>query len=323
MVPTSTRAHEHTSTRYPTYPAAEKPDHTRQHLPCRSTEIRHQHTPRCTSLPRRPAENASPHTTTQAPTVGSIIPAAHTKEGHAQPAAPQKPPRHEPARPNRRPLHPKHPMSPAYHRGRLHFEQPPGGFATIDPRHAGDTPQGSAYGSNSPQATNKNKPHHHNKHTKTSRTRPTQPPKGHAMLALPSNHAGGFATIDPRHAGDTPQRSAYGSNSPQATNKNKPHHHNKHTKTCRTRPTQPPKEHATLAHPSNHAGGFATIDPRHADDTPQGSAYGSNSPHRSQASTGAARSNRKPPQHAQHTRRGAAASAVAPLPGSQPETRVT
>ena len=130
---TSTRAHEHTSTRYPTYPAAEKPDHTRQHLPCRSTEIRHQHTPRCTSLPRRPADNASPHTTTQAPTVGSIIPAAHTKEGHAQPAAPQKPPRHEPARPNRRPLHPKHPMSPAYHRGRLHFEQPPGGFATIDP----------------------------------------------------------------------------------------------------------------------------------------------------------------------------------------------
>ena len=130
---TSTRAHEHTSTQYPTYPAAEKPDHTRQHLPCRSTEIRHQHTPRCASLPRRPAENASPHTTTQAPTVGSIIPAAHTKEGHAQPAAPQKPPRHEPAHPKRSPLHPKHPMSPAYHRGRLHFEQPPGGFATIDP----------------------------------------------------------------------------------------------------------------------------------------------------------------------------------------------
>ena len=214
MVPTSTRAHEHTSTRYPTYPAAEKPDHTRQHLPCRSTEIRHQHTPRCTSLPRRPAENASPHTTTQAPTVGSIIPAAHTKEGHAQPAAPQKPPRHEPARPNRRPLHPKHPMSPAYHRGRLHFEQPPGGFATIDPRHAGDTPQGSAYGSNSPQATNEHKPHHHDKHTKTSRTRPTQPPKEHTTPALPSNHSGDFATIDHRHAGDTPQSSAYGSNSP-------------------------------------------------------------------------------------------------------------
>ena len=150
--------------------------------------------------------------------MGSIIPAAHTKEGHAQPAAPQKPPRHEPARPNRRPLHPKHPMSPAYHRGRLHFEQPPGGFATIDPRHAGDTPQGSAYGSNSPQATNKNKPHHHNKHTKTSRTRPTQPPKEHTTPALPSNHSGDFATIDHRHAGDTPQSSAYGSNSPQAAN---------------------------------------------------------------------------------------------------------
>jgi len=31
-------------------------------------------------------------------------------------------------------------------------------------------------------------------------------------------------------------------------------------------------------------GGFATIDPRHAGDTPQRSAYGSNSPHRAQAS---------------------------------------
>ena len=36
---------------------------------------------------------------------------------------------------------------------------------------------------------------------------------------------------------------------------------------------------------SKHAGDFATIDPRHADDTPQRSAYGSNSPHRAQAST--------------------------------------
>ena len=141
-----------------------------------------------------------------------------------------------------------------------------------------------------------------------------------------SNHTGGFATIDPRHAGDTPQEGSYGSNSPQATNEDKPHHHDKQTKTCRTRPTLPPKEHTTLALPSNHAGGFATIDPRHAGDTPQGSAYGSNSPHRAQASTKptpehpqaspkaahriypstpkqpqastrAPRSNRKPPQH--------------------------
>ena len=121
-----------------------------------------------------------------------------------------------------------------------------------------------------------------------------------------TKHSGGFATIDPRHADDTPQSSAYGSNSPQATNKNKPHHHNKHTKTCRTRPTQPPKKHTTLAHPSNHggfcnhrplhghaalavpsnhAGGFATIDPRHADDTPQHGAYGSNSPPKQTATT--------------------------------------
>ena len=206
MVPTSTRAHEHTSTRYPTYPAAERPDHTRQYLPCRSTEIRHQHTPRCASLPR--------HTATQAPTVSSIIPAARTETRRTRHAAPQKTPHPTPPRPNRSPLHPKHPMSPAFHRGGLHFEQARGGFATIDHRHAGDTPQRSAYGSNSPQATNENKPHHHNKHTKTSRTRPTQPPKEHTTPALPSNHSGDFATIDHRHAGDTPQSSAYGSNSP-------------------------------------------------------------------------------------------------------------
>ena len=229
---TSTRAHEHTSTQYPTYPAAEKPDHTRQHLPCRSTEIRHQHTPRCASLPRRPA--------TQAPTVSSIIPAARTEARRTRHAAAQKTPRHEPARPNRRPLHPKNPMSPPFHRGRLHFEQALGGFATIDPSTG-------------------------------TRRWPFQATTG------------GFATIDPRHAGDTPQRSAYGSNSPQATNENKPHHHDQHTKTCRTRPTQPPKGHAMLAVPSKHSGGFATIDPRHAGDTPQGSAYGSNSPHRAQA----------------------------------------
>ena len=129
---TSTRAHEHTSTRYPTYPAAEKPDHTLQHLSCHSTEIRHQHTPRCASLPR--------HTATQAPTVSSIIPAAHTEARRTQHAAPQKTPRHEPTRPKRSPLHPTHPMSPAFHQGGLHFEQPRGGFYDHRPptrrRHA-------------------------------------------------------------------------------------------------------------------------------------------------------------------------------------------
>ena len=154
---TSTRAHEHTSTRYPTYPAAEKPDHTLQHLPCRSTEIRHQHAPRCASLPRRPATQAPtvssiiPAAHTEArrtrhaapqktPTVSSIIPAAHTEARRTRHAAAQKTPRHEPARPNRRPLHPKNPMSPACHRGGLHFEQAHGGFCNHRPptrrRHA-------------------------------------------------------------------------------------------------------------------------------------------------------------------------------------------
>ena len=42
------------------------------------------------------------------------------------------------------------------------FQATTGGFATIDHRHAGDTPQGSAYGSNSPKPP-----------TKTSHTTPT------------------------------------------------------------------------------------------------------------------------------------------------------
>ena len=57
-----------------------------------------------------------------------------------------------------------------------------------------------------------------------------------------SKHSGGFATIDPRHAGDTPQGSAYGSNSPQATNEDDPHHTN-------TRDIPP----ATRANPSHHS----------------------------------------------------------------------
>ena len=128
---TSTRAHEHTSTRYPTYPAAEKPDHTRQHLPCRSTEIRHQHTPRC--APSRSAPQ-------KAPTVGSIIPAARTEARRTRHAAPQKTPHPTPPRPNRSPLHPKNPMSPPFHRGGLHFKQAFGGFCDHRPptrrRHA-------------------------------------------------------------------------------------------------------------------------------------------------------------------------------------------
>ena len=95
------------------------------------------------------------------------------------------------------------PQTPPRARDAGPSEQPRGGFATIDPRHAGDTPQSSAYGSNSPQATNKHKPHHHDKQTKTCRTRPTLPPKEHAALALPSNH-GGFCDHRPptrrRHA---------------------------------------------------------------------------------------------------------------------------
>ena len=51
---------------------------------------------------------------------------------------------------------------------------------------------------------------------------------------------GGFATIDPRHAGDTPQRSAYGSNSPQAANEDA---------------TAQPRNHAQVEHRAGIAKG--------------------------------------------------------------------
>ena len=56
-----------------------------------------------------------------------------------------------------------------------------------------------------------------------------------------SNHAGGFATIDPRHAGDTPQGSAYGSNSPKPPTKTN------HTTTTNTRRhvEDDPRHHTT------------------------------------------------------------------------------
>ena len=124
---TSTRAHEHTSTRaHDTQPIPPQKNLTIRGNTSPATAQKYvTKTPRCASLPR--------HTATQAPTVGSIIPAARTEARGTRHAAPQKTPRHEPARPNRRPLHPKNPMSPPFHRGRLHFEQALGGFATIDP----------------------------------------------------------------------------------------------------------------------------------------------------------------------------------------------
>jgi len=63
-----------------------------------------------------------------------------------------------------------------------------------------------------------------------------------------SKHSGGFATIDPRHAGDTPQSSAYGSNSPQATNKDKPHQTNTRATPPQTSATASPTETPQTPH---------------------------------------------------------------------------
>ena len=197
---TSTRAHEHTSTRaHDTQPIPIPPQKNltiRGNTSPATAQKYVTKTPRCASLPR--------HTATQAPTGGSIIPAAHTEARRTQHAAAQKTPRHEPARPNRRPLHPKNPMSPPFHRGELHFEQPHGGFCDHRPLH------------------------------------------GHAALALPSNHTGGFTTIDHRHADDTPQRSAYGSNSPKPPTKTN------HTTTTNTRRQAEHDQHSHIKDPPAH-----------------------------------------------------------------------
>ena len=155
----SQRAHEHTSTRaHDTQPIPPQKNLTIRGNTSPATAQKYvTKTPRCASLPRHTATQAPtggsiiPAAHTEArrtrhaapqktPTVGSIIPAAHTEARRTRHAAAQKTPRHEPARPNRRPLHPKNPMSPACHRGGLHFEQAHGGFCNHRPptrrRHA-------------------------------------------------------------------------------------------------------------------------------------------------------------------------------------------
>ena len=130
----SQRAHEHTSTRaHDTQPIPPQKNLTIRGSTSPATAQKYvTNTPRCAFLPR--------HTATQAPTVGSIIPAARTEARRTRHAAPQKTPHPTPPRPNRRPLHPTHPMSPPFHRDGLHFEQPLGGFCNHRPptrrRHA-------------------------------------------------------------------------------------------------------------------------------------------------------------------------------------------
>ena len=171
---TSTRAHEHTSTRaHDTQPIPPQKNLTIRGNTSPATAQKYvTKTPRCASLPRHTATQAPtggsiiPAAHTEArrtrhaapqktPTVGSIIPAAHTEARRTRHAAAQKTPRHEPARPNRRPLHPKNPCHPHVTEVDCTLSKHTGGFATIDPRHADDTPQSSAYGSNSPKPPTK------------------------------------------------------------------------------------------------------------------------------------------------------------------------
>ena len=199
-------------------------------------------------------------------------------------------------------------MSPACHRGGLHFEQSlggfcdhrplhghatlalptkhSGGFATIDPRHADDTPQSSAYGSNSPQATDKDKPHHQDNWTRMSNTTHATTPPQTSATASPTETPPAPPSQTPQHHTETqprPNRRPLHPKHPMspACHRGGLHFEQSLGGFCDHRPLH---GHATLALPTKHSGGFATIDPRHADDTPQRSAYGSNSPHRAQAS---------------------------------------
>ena len=132
------------------------------------------------------------------------------------PAPPSQTPQHHTEtqpRPKRSPLHPKHPMSPAFHRSGLHFEQALGGFCD----HRPPTRRNAA-----PMVVIPPKPPTNTSHTTRTtgqgcRTRPTPPhhlrhrqqphPLKHPKHPMsPRFHRGGlhfeqpygrFRTIDP------------------------------------------------------------------------------------------------------------------------------
>ena len=116
-----------------------------------------------------------------------------TSRHRAQTAAPSphdtalkpQPPHLTTPRSNRSPPRPKHPISDTFCRSGLHFEQPAGDFATIDHRHAGDTPPHTSYGRNSPQAASEGEPQHQDKQAKTRRRQPTPQHQEHDSKNMP------------------------------------------------------------------------------------------------------------------------------------------
>ena len=86
------------------------------------------------------------------------------------------------------------------------FQATTGGFTTIDPRHAGDTPQSSAYGSNSPQATNKDKPHHQDNWTRMSNTTHATTPPQTSATASPTETPPAPPSQTPQHHTETQPR---------------------------------------------------------------------------------------------------------------------
>ena len=145
MVPTSTRAHD-----IQPIPPQKNLTIRGSTSPCHSTEVRHQHTPRC--APSRAA-----------PRLKRRQEARSSRQHALRPDVPDTPPRKKRLTTNQRAqtvVHytPKTPCHPHSTEVDCTLSKHSGGFATIDPRHAGDTPQGSAYGSNSPQTTNEHKP---------------------------------------------------------------------------------------------------------------------------------------------------------------------
>ena len=103
----------------------------------------------------------------------------------SRPALKPQPPHLTTPRSNRSPPRPKHPISDTFCRSGLHFEQPAGDFATIDHRHAGDTPPHTSYGRNSPQAASEGEPQHQDKQAKTRRRQPTPQHQEHDSKNMP------------------------------------------------------------------------------------------------------------------------------------------
>ena len=190
MVPTSTRTHEHTNTRA----------HDTQPIPPqKNLTIRGSTSP---AAAQKYVTNTHQDAPPPAPPHRKRRQWARSSRQHAlRPDVPETPPRRKRLTPHHRaqtvvhytPNTPCHPHSTEVD---CTLSKHAGGFATIDPRHADDTPQSSAYGSNSP------KPPTNTSHNTTTNRRRQAEHDQHCHIKDPPAHRRATtppSTQPPRH----------------------------------------------------------------------------------------------------------------------------